>query len=159
MVVEDIPMRHPRETLQSTLIAVGIAVIFIATAFLLAGCASSPGNPGIAPAGIGDPLQSMSDADSDRGSRCWPFSGAFYEFVACQRANGTLRSFLDCQVTWRVRYFVRFNQMPCDEAPTVEESYVFRMVTNDLDRDRDLNDAQRLAIRTTMFEGKVNCGR
>ena len=47
--------------------------------------------------------------------------------------------------------------MPCGEAPTVQEGYVFHMVTNNLYADRDLNDAKRLAIRAAMFDGKVHC--
>jgi hypothetical protein len=77
--------------------------------------------------------------------------------VACQRANGTLGSFADPQITWRVRYFVRYWQMPCGEAPTVKEGYVFHMVTNDLYSDTDLTDGQRSAIRNAMFDGKVRC--
>lgn len=47
--------------------------------------------------------------------------------------------------------------MPCGEAPTVQEGYVFHMVTDDLYNDRDLDNAARLAIRNTMFDGKVRC--
>jgi hypothetical protein len=47
--------------------------------------------------------------------------------------------------------------MPCGEAPTVKEGYVFHMVTNDLYSDTDLTDGQRSAIRNAMFEGKVRC--
>jgi hypothetical protein len=88
---------------------------------------------------------------------CETFAATFDELAACQRANGTLRSFGNPKITWRVRYFVRFWEMPCKEAPTVQEAYVFHMVTNDLYNDQDLDDAERVAIRNVMFEGKVRC--
>ena len=89
--------------------------------------------------------------------RCDAFVPNFDELVACRRADGTLQSFTDPDITWRVRYFVRYWQMPCGEMPTVEEAYVFHMVTNDLYGDESLNDSQRLAIRTAMFDGTVHC--
>lgn len=77
--------------------------------------------------------------------------------VACQRADGTLRSFGNAQIAWRVRYFVRYAEMPCGEFPTVDEAYAYHMVVHDLDRDTDLNDGRRTEIRTAMFDGKVHC--
>jgi hypothetical protein len=91
------------------------------------------------------------------GSRCGVFAPDFEQLVACQRADGTLRSFSDPSITWRVRYFVRYWQMPCGEAPTVDEGYVFHMVTGDLYSDAFLDDSARLAIRDAMFDGKVRC--
>jgi hypothetical protein len=88
---------------------------------------------------------------------CRAFSAVFDEQVACERADGTLKSFTDPKITWRVRFFVRYWRMPCGEAPTVKEGYVFHMVTNDLYNDLDLDDPQRLAIRDAMFNGKVRC--
>ena len=73
------------------------------------------------------------------------------------RANGTLDSFENRKVAWRVRYFVRHWEMPCGEAPTEQEGYVFHMVTNDLYNDPDLNDTERVAIRNAMFEGRIRC--
>lgn len=124
-----------------------------------AGCASSQGSSSIPAAGVANsvPLLSRASVERDQAARCAAFHATFDERVACQRANGTLGSFIDHQITWRVRYFVRYQTMPCTEAPTVEEEYVFRMVTNDLYNDGDLNNAQRLAIRNAMFDGKVHC--
>jgi len=96
-------------------------------------------------------------ARPDAGSRCAAFAPNFDELVACQRADGTLRSFSDPSITWRVRYFVRHWQMPCGEEPTVQEAYVFQMATDDLYGDAVLDDAARLAIRNAMFDGKVRC--
>ena len=93
----------------------------------------------------------------DTITRCAGFSSNFPELAACQRANGTLESFGDAKITWRVRYFVRFWEMPCGEAPTVQEGYVFHMVTNDLYNDPDMNDAERMAIRAAMFGGLTRC--
>jgi hypothetical protein len=47
--------------------------------------------------------------------------------------------------------------MPCSEAPTEQEAYAFHMVTYDLETDRDLSDAERVAIRNTMYDGKAHC--
>jgi hypothetical protein len=88
---------------------------------------------------------------------CKTFSATFYELVACQRANGALNTFSDPEVAWRVRFFVRYWQMPCGEMPTVQEGYVFHMVTNDLYDDSDLDNLQRIAIRNAMFSGAVRC--
>ena len=89
--------------------------------------------------------------------RCDGFISNFYELVACRRTNGTLDAFGEPQIAWRVRYFVRYERMPCGEAPTVQEAYVFHMVMDDLNSDGGLNDAQRSAIRTAMFDGPVHC--
>jgi hypothetical protein len=89
--------------------------------------------------------------------RCMQFDQNFDEFAACQRADGTLESFTAHDISWRVRYFVRYWQMPCNEAPTIEEGYVYHMVTKDLYKDPDLDNKQRMAIRVAMFQGKVNC--
>ena len=89
--------------------------------------------------------------------RCKKFAEHFDVDVACERADGTLRSFPSSSIGWRVRYFVRYRQMPCNEAPTEEESYVFHAVLNDLYGDGDLNDAQRVAIRNAMYEGNPRC--
>jgi len=90
-------------------------------------------------------------------SRCQQFAQNFDELAACRRADGTLEAFTDSDIRWRVRYFVRYWQMPCNEAPTIEEGYVYHMVTKDLYKDGDLNDRQRMEIRTAMFGGRVNC--
>jgi len=89
--------------------------------------------------------------------RCAIFASNFDEFAACRRADGTLQTFGDFQIAWRVRYFVRYWEMPCNEAPTREESYVFQMTTADLYADLDLIDSQRSAIRNAMFSGRVRC--
>jgi hypothetical protein len=91
------------------------------------------------------------------GARCKTFASIFAEAAACQRANGTLESFESRKVTWRVRYFVRHWEMPCHEDPTVQEGYIFHMVTDDLYNDPDLNDPERMAIRDAMFDGKIHC--
>ena len=57
----------------------------------------------------------------------------------------------------RVRYFVRHWEMPCHEAPTEQEGYIFHMVTDDLYNDPDLSDTERVAIRGAMFDGKLHC--
>ncbi len=93
----------------------------------------------------------------DVDARCKPFTSMFDELVACQRANGTLLSFANAKVGWRVRYFVRYWRMPCGEDPTVQEGYVFHMVTDDLYKDIDLSDAQRLDIRAVIFDGRIRC--
>lgn len=89
--------------------------------------------------------------------RCAGFAPMFEEFAACRRADGTLQTFADFRIAWRVRYFVRYWEMPCNEAPTREEGYVFHMTTADLYADPDLTDPQRIAIRTAMFSGRVRC--
>jgi hypothetical protein len=89
-------------------------------------------------------------------SRCTA-SSTFDELAACRRADGTLQTFAKKNTDWRVRYFVRYWQMPCDEAPTLQEAYIFNMVTNDLYNDTDLNDAERIDIRNAMFDGEVRC--
>lgn len=89
--------------------------------------------------------------------RCEAYAANFAKVVACERADGTLRSFRDWSVAWRVRYFVRFWEMPCGEFPTEQEAYVFHMVTNDLYNDADLSDADRIDIRNLMFAGRVRC--
>jgi hypothetical protein len=77
--------------------------------------------------------------------------------MACQRSNGTLDSFASRNIAWRVRYFVRHSEMPCHEAPTVEEAYVYNAVIADLNGDRDIDATQRFAIRNAMFDGKSPC--
>lgn len=89
--------------------------------------------------------------------RCKPFASTFDEVVACQRADGTLDSFGDQKIAWRVRYFVRYWAMPCNEEPTEQEAYVFHMVTTDLYDDAALSETERAAIRNVMFDGKTHC--
>lgn len=89
--------------------------------------------------------------------RCGTFITNFDEVATCQRANGTLQSFDDKQIAWRVRYFVRYDKMPCGEFPTRQEKYIFDMVTQDLYQDPDLNDGNRTDIRNAMFDGNVHC--
>lgn len=89
--------------------------------------------------------------------RCDRFASSFDEAVACERADGTLRSFRARQIAWRVRYFVRYLAMPCGEAPTIEEAYVFHVVIDDLNNDADLTGAERAALRDAMFEGRIRC--
>jgi hypothetical protein len=103
------------------------------------------------------PTDSAPSVQVDAVARCKQFTKAFDELVACERSNGTLDSFSSRSVAWRVRYFVRNSEMPCDEAPTVQEAYVYHAVVNDLNADQDLDAEQRTAIRTAMFEGKVPC--
>ena len=102
------------------------------------------------------PLILAATLTADR-SRCEQYAANFAKVVACERADGTLRSFPDRSITWRVRYFVRYWQMPCGEFPTEQEAYVFHTVTNDLYNDPDLSDADRIDIRNMMFIGRVRC--
>ena len=142
-----------------------------ATACLFAGC-STPGS--LAPTGqpgpavnrsVAGPAFTPSQAQQDfgrsvqpaLGARCKVFASIFAEAAACERANGTLDSFQKTKIAWHVRYFVRHWEMPCHEAPTEQEEYVFHMVTEDLYTDSDLNDTERVAIRNAMFDGKVHC--
>lgn len=90
-------------------------------------------------------------------ARCQTFEYNFPETVACQRADGTLSSFTDPNITWRVRYFVRYNDMPCGEAPTEQESYVYQMTVSDLNKDSDLNINEVQQIRDAMYSGTPNC--
>ncbi len=93
----------------------------------------------------------------DRSIRCSTLAANVPKAAACERADGTLRTFKSRAIAWRVRYFVRYWQMPCGEFPTEEEAYVFHMVTNDLYNDPDLSDADRIDIRNIMFVGPVRC--
>ena len=110
----------------------------------------------------GNPLPTAPDVHratraAQANGRCDPFLSVFDELVACRRADGTLRSFADPKIAWRVRYFVRYWRMPCGEGPTVQEAYVFHMVTNDLYADQSLDNSRRLAIRAAMFSGSARC--
>ncbi len=123
---------------------------------LAAGCAAGvPAFP--VPHSTADAPPIVRRAGRAADDACGPFAPRFDELVACRRANGTLESFDDPQINWRVRYFVRYQRMPCNEAPTVEEAYVFHMVTGDLDDDADLTGAQRVDIRNAMYRGSPNC--
>ncbi len=133
-------------------------------AALLTGCAdrAAASVPEVTQAQVAAPSQSQAVRSADAAAhfaadRCLQFEQQFDEFAACQRADGTLQSFTARDIGWRVRYFVRYWRMPCNEAPTIEEGYVYHMVTKDLYNDSDLNDKERMAIRVAMFEGKVNC--
>lgn len=121
------------------------------TAAVLAGCSAAEAQtPPVASA----PAEV---AQLEYGTHCAPFENNFQENAACQRADGTIDSFQKQSINWRVRYFVRYSEMPCGEEPTVDEAYVFQMVVGDLDRDRDLKDSERTAIRTALFDSKVRC--
>lgn len=93
----------------------------------------------------------------ERSFRCDAVAANIPQSAACERADGTLRTFKNHAISWRVRYYVRYWQMPCGEFPTEQEAYVFHMVTNDLYNDQDLSDADRVEIRTLMFDGPVRC--
>ncbi len=127
-----------------------------ALAAWLAGC----GGYGVAAHSISaeSPLRGTSNVVRTQVSgRCSVFGSAFDELVACQRADGTIASFSARKVKWRVRYYVRYWEMPCHEEPTVQEAYVFHMVTNDLYNDADLDDGERSAIRTAIYDGREHC--
>lgn len=132
-------------------------------AALLAGCsdraaASVPvTQPQSAQASQSGPGGAIDPALHLSAGRCMKFDQDFDVLAACQRADGTLQAFTAHDISWRVRYFVRYWRMPCNEAPTIEEGYIYHMVTNDLYNDPDLNNKKRMAIRTVMFEGKVEC--
>jgi hypothetical protein len=123
---------------------------------LAAGCAGSDPAFPVAHSTVEAP-SFVRRAGSTTADVCGPFAPSFDALVACRRANGTLESFDDPQINWRVRYFVRYQQMPCNEAPTVDEAYVFHTVTDDLDDDPDLTGAQRVDIRSAMYRGTPNC--
>ena len=130
-------------------------------------CLATAGLAGCGGGAAADPLLASSlpiqPAAAEAGqieasSTCAPFSSKFDETAACRRADGTLHTFDDKPgIEWRVRYFVRFSQMPCGEYPTLDESYVFHMVVNDLEADTDLKEGQRVKIRNAMFQGPVHC--
>jgi len=128
----------------------------IVFAFVAAAC-SGPDRSGTSELLATPPAPASASTLTDAGGRCKPFAGVFDELVACQRSNGTLDSFASRNITWRVRYFVRYSEMPCHEAPTVEESYVYHAVADDLNGDQDLDASQRTAIRRAMFEGESRC--
>jgi hypothetical protein len=123
---------------------------------LTAGCGS--GDPSLRfPPSASGPAEVATSLQPAITARCKTFAATFDELIACQRADGTLDSFGDRKVAWRVRYFVRYWVMPCNEAPTEQEAYAFHMVTYDLETDQDLSDAERVAIRNTMYDGKAHC--
>jgi hypothetical protein len=124
----------------------------------LAGCSGGAPSLPAADSASGSPAIARPAEPSDP-RRCAAFQAHFNEFVACQRADGTLRSFADPQVAWRVRYYVRYLAMPCGEAPTVEEAYVFHAVIGDLSDDSNLDNTERTKIRSAMFAGKVPCSK
>ena len=140
-----------------------IGLLCLAVAMVSACSDRSASVPVVAPARAAEASQSQAGGDAVQpawhvtSGRCETFAQNFDELAACRRADGTLQSFSDRDITWRVRYFVRYWRMPCNEAPTTEEGYVYHMVTKDLYRDPDLNNRQRMAIRTAMFDGKANC--
>jgi hypothetical protein len=127
----------------------------VVLAFMVAAC-SGPDRAG-SYLSTAPPSASVALRQVDVNARCKQFAAVFDELVACQRSDGTLESFANRSTDWRVRYFVRNSEMPCDEAPTVEESYVFNMVVNDLNADTDLDADQRIAIRDAMFDGRIHC--
>jgi hypothetical protein len=131
-----------------------LAVVFCAVT--VAAC-SDPGRTGSAYLSSTPRGSAIRSSQAEANARCKPYAGVFDELVACQRSNGSLDSFADRTIAWRVRYFVRHSEMPCDEAPTVEEAYVFNLVVNDLNTDQNLNAEQRIAIRDAMFAGKSLC--
>ena len=133
-----------------------VVLEFVLSAALIAGCTAraGPGSISELPAEKG---ATRSIAELTVSSRCAAFLSTFEELVACERADGTLDSFSDPNITWRVRYYVRYWEMPCGEEPTVQEAYVFHMVTGDLYNDVDLDDVERLAIRNRMSDGQAHC--
>jgi hypothetical protein len=133
------------------------ALAFCLTGAVLSGCSAEAQDMQAAPSAAEQPDLSVKVVPRHGHTRCAPFESNFDEVVACERADGTLRAFEDASIAWRVRFFVRYSEMPCGEYPTVEESYTFHTVVHDLDRDHDLNGSQRAAIRTAMFDGKVRC--
>lgn len=89
---------------------------------------------------------------------CGTFTDNFYEYTACKRAEGTLATMRYLPgVEWRVRYFFKYNEMPCGEAPTVQESYVYQMASDDLETDSFVTPQERVEIRTAMFNGRARC--
>lgn len=139
------------ETIQTIRRALTVCV----SAAMLGGCsgqrADAPYVPTAPEARAPQPMQTQSNA------RCDEFASNFDQLVACRRANGTLTAFPEPEIAWRVRFFVRYERMPCGEAPTVQEGYVFHMVVDDLNADTNLSDTQRSAVRTAMFDGRVRC--
>lgn len=132
-----------------------LAVYLAAT--LAAGCSAEAQGLQTAPSTSGQAGFSAMTIRQNVDSRCTQFAANFDQVIACQRADGTLNSFVNQQIAWRVRYFVRYMQMPCGEMPTVQEGYAFHMVIDDLDADKDLNATQRDSIRYAMYDGKPHC--
>lgn len=122
---------------------------------VLAGCAGRDGGSAYVPAAATISVPQAKHAETT--GRCSPFAANFDEFVGCQRADGTLRTFNDRQISWRARYFVRYATMPCGEMPTEQEAYVFHAVIDDLNADPDLTGSGRAAIRAAMYEGTPDC--
>lgn len=147
--------RHMNKHTQPQIVRYALAAALIAGA----GCAgpqvasSLPSAPSVA--APSSPFNSNASRSADT-ARCNAFESTFDELVACRRANGTLQTFSN-PIAWRVRYFVRYQEMPCGEAPTEQVAYVFHMVMSDLDNDGDLTAAQRSAIRAAIFDGKTHC--
>ncbi|MEO6835377.1 MAG: hypothetical protein ABI231_05650, partial [Candidatus Tumulicola sp.] len=110
-------------------------VCVCAAVVTLAGCSSPSPVSQFTPTTAGQ-LKALNSVQETLSADCTGFASNFDEIVACQRANGTLHSFGNPKVAWRVRYFVRYWAMPCNEDPTEQEGYVFHMATNDLYRDR-----------------------
>ena len=147
------------------------AVMLGAIACLFAGCSSAgtltPGGQQASNAAGSASVPGLLPSETSSGqdhlmqqalrARCKVFAPIFAEAAACQRANGTLESFDSPKVTWRVRYLVRYWEMPCHEDPTLQEAYIYHMVTDDLYNDPDLSDTERVAIRGAMFDGKIHC--
>ena len=127
----------------------------VVCAFMLAACSGPDRAGSYLSATSANASIASSQVETDQ--RCKQFTAVFDALVACQRSNGTLDSFADRTIEWRVRFFVRYLEMPCHEAPTVEESYVFNAVVNDLNADADLDAEQRIAIRNAMFDGQLHC--
>ncbi|MGA8535255.1 MAG: hypothetical protein WB615_14195 [Candidatus Tumulicola sp.] len=130
-----------------------------AAAAILAGCAGRESEMPFAPSGTSAPASASptSILPPALDARCKAMAQNFDETVACQRANGTLLALADPKIAWRVRYFVRYWEMPCNEFPTEDEGYVFNAVTNDLYTDPDISNTQRIQIRNAMFDGQIHC--
>src|SRR5215472_18801525 len=118
-------------------------------AALLTGCSdrAEASVPAVAESQAAESSQSQPAGGTDPGlhfttDRCQRFAQNFDQLAACRRADGTLASLSAHDINWRVRYFVRYWQMPCNEAPTIEEGYVYHMVTKDLYKDHDLDAHQ-----------------
>jgi hypothetical protein len=122
--------------------------LFVALAIALIGCTGAHVQPA---------MPQISSTSTDASSNeCTSFQGVYQELVACARAIGTLEAYSDPDINWRLRFFFRYNEMPCGEDPTVKEYYAYQMAALDLSSDLDLNAAQRADIQAAIYPGSTS---
>jgi hypothetical protein len=120
-------------------------LLFVALAIALIGCNGVHVQTAIP--------QVTSSSSGVSSGECSSFQGVYQELVACARALGTLEAYSDPDIKWRLRFFFRYNEMPCGEDPTVEEYYAYQMAALDLSGDLDLTAGQRADIQAAIYPG------